>query len=77
MSIDSGIVPDDMKLARVTPIFKKSSPLDDYRPVSILIILISTILERSVYNQLSEYLDKNFYTNFSQALGQNSQQTHV
>ncbi|XP_052237992.1 histone-lysine N-methyltransferase EHMT2-like [Dreissena polymorpha] len=34
MSIDSDVVPDDMKAARVTPIYKKSSPLEvgNYRP---------------------------------------------
>jgi len=60
MSIDSGVVPDDMKAARVTPIYKKSSPLEvgNYRPVSILSV-ISKILERSIYNQLSEFLTVN------------------
>lgn len=56
LSIDSSFVTDDMKSARVTPIYKKSSPVvvGNYRPVSILSI-VSKILERSVYNQLSEY----------------------
>ena len=49
-SIQSGIVPDEMKEARVSPIYKKNSPLEvgNYRPVSILCI-VSKILERSVY----------------------------
>ena len=53
-SIQSGIVPDEMKEARVIPIYKKNSPLEvgNYRPVSILCI-VSKILERSVYSQLS------------------------
>ncbi len=60
MSIDSGVVPDEMKSARVGPIYKKSSPLEvgNYRPVSILIV-ISKILERSIHNQLSEFLTVN------------------
>ena len=51
-SIQSGI--DEMKEARVSPIYKKNSPLEvgNYRPVSILCI-VSKILERSVYSQLS------------------------
>ena len=59
MSIDSGIVPDDMKSARVSPIYKKSSPLEvgNNRPVSILNV-VSKVLERSVYNQFADYLDK-------------------
>ena len=60
LSIDTGVVPDDMKSARLTPIYKKSSPLDvgNYRPVSILSV-VSKILERTVYNQLSDYLSHN------------------
>ena len=60
MSITSGIVPDEMKQARVCPIYKKNNRLDvgNYRPVSILII-VSKILERAVYNQLEYYLNKN------------------
>ena len=59
-SIFSGIVPDDMKVARVKPLYKKNSPLEvgNYRPVSILSI-VSKILERSVYSQLSKFLDSN------------------
>ena len=55
-SIQSGIVPDEMKEARVSPIYKKNSPLEvgNYRPVSILCI-VSKILERSVYSQLSNF----------------------
>lgn len=60
LSITSGIVPDDMKIARVCPIFKKNSRLDvgNYRPVSILVV-VSKILEKSVYSQLEKYLVRN------------------
>ena len=60
LSINSGIVPDEMKQARVCPIYKKSNRLDvgNYRPVSLLVV-ISKILERAVYNQLEYYLNKN------------------
>jgi hypothetical protein len=56
LSISSGVVPEDMKVARVCPIFKKNSRLDvvNYRPISILII-ISKILEKTVYLQLEKY----------------------
>ena len=60
LSINSGIVPDEFKSARVCPIYKKSSRLEvgNYRPVSILAV-VSKILEKAVYNQLENYLVKN------------------
>ena len=60
LSIDTNSVPDEMKFAKVKPLFKKGSRLDagNYRPVSILPI-VSKILERAVYNQIVGYLDKN------------------
>ena len=60
MSITTGTVPEEMKSARVRPIFKKNNPLDvsNYRPVCILSI-VSKILERSIFFQLNEFLKKN------------------
>ena len=60
LSITSGIVPQDFKCARVKPLFKKNSrqEVGNYRPVAILSIM-SKILERAVYVQLSEYLRAN------------------
>ena len=63
MSISENYVPDNMKIARVKPLFKKNSNLDvgNYRPVSILSI-VSKILEKSVYSQLKKFLiDNNLY----------------
>ena len=44
--------PDDLKLARVVPLYKKSDKTDvsNYRPVSILSI-ISKVFERVIYDQ--------------------------
>ena len=44
----------------LSPYIRKNSPLEvgNYRPVSILSI-VSKILERSVYSELSEILDRN------------------
>jgi len=58
LSLSSGVVPEDMKVARVCPIFKKNSRLDvgNYRPVSILIIIFK-ILEKKlfIYNLRNTY----------------------
>ena len=60
LSIETGVVPDELKSAVVKPLFKKGSRLEagNYRPVSILCI-ISKILERAVYVQLYEYFTNN------------------
>ena len=54
LSIMSGAISDDLKMARVVPIYKKNSKNDasNYRPVSVLSI-ISTVFERIIYNQLN------------------------
>ena len=59
-SITEGVVPDDMKIAKVKPLHKKNSKLDvgNYRPVSILCI-VSKILERAVYVQFESFLRTN------------------
>ena len=71
LSLIQGTIPDDLKSARVVPLFKKNdrTEVGKYRPVSILAI-ISKIFERVVYDQVESYLDqKSFFTNFSQASG--------
>lgn len=58
LSIASSTVPNDMKLAKVIPIFKKNSRLDvsNYRPISLL-GTVSKVLEKCVYVQVQEYLN--------------------
>ena len=48
-----------MKLANITPVFKKNDRTDksNYRPVSILPNL-SKVFERCIYKQLSAYFDR-------------------
>ena len=60
LSLKTGVVPDEMKTARVIPLYKKNSKLEpgNYRPVSILSTL-SKILERAVHIQLEIYLREN------------------
>ena len=59
LPMTTGTVPTLFKRALVVLLFKKGSKLEvgNYRPVSVLSSL-SKILERSVYWQLKEYLDR-------------------
>ena len=57
LSIKQGRVPQDFKIAKVTPLYKKGSKLDpgNYRPISIL-SSISKVMEKIVYEQVEKYL---------------------
>ena len=56
-SIEKGVFPDALKIARVTPLFKGGDPSNiiNYRPISVRPCL-SNILERIMYNRLYKYL---------------------
>ena len=58
-SMFTGVVPDQMKIARVTPIYKKGddNELNNYRPISVLPIF-TKILERCMYNRVIAFLEK-------------------
>ena len=60
LSLHTSTVPVDFKTARVVPLYKKGDRNceGNYRPVSILPV-VSKIMERVVYNQLSTYLNEN------------------
>ena len=57
LSLSQGIMPDDLKNARVVPLHKKNSKTDvgNYRPVSVLSV-ISKVFERVVHDQLHQYM---------------------
>ena len=59
LSISTGIVPSDLKVAKVIPIFKKDNPeiCSNYRPVSVL-PCFSKILERLVFNRCVSYINR-------------------
>ena len=59
LSLSSGIVPNDLKIAKVIPIFKSKERncINNYRPVSVLPVF-SKILERLVYNRLLKFINK-------------------
>ena len=60
LSLMTGIVPLELKVARVIPIFKsgETNVFTNYRPVSVL-PLFSKILERLMYNRLLVFINKN------------------
>ena len=60
LSIQQGKYPNQFKIAKVTPIFKKGSKYDrnNYRPISILPVL-SKIIEKHVSDSLKKFLEDN------------------
>ena len=56
-SLQQGVVPDLLKVAKVTPIFKSGdlTVLSNYRPISVL-PAFSKILERIMYNRIYNHL---------------------
>ena len=59
-SLYSGIFPDKLKIAKVTPIYKKGDKqtITNYRPISVLPV-ISIFFETVIHEQLSEYIVTN------------------
>ena len=60
LSLSQGVVPQQLKIAKVIPIFKTGSKesMENYRPISLL-PTFSKILEKIMYNRLSTYLKNN------------------
>ena len=61
-SLNTGIFPDKLKLAKIIPVHKKGSKhsTENYRPISLL-PSISTIFEKIVFEQLYSYFVKHNY----------------
>ena len=55
----NGIIPENLKLAIVTPIFKadENNKFKNYRPISVL-SCFSKLLEKLMYNRLISFIDK-------------------
>ena len=60
ISLAKGLLPDKVKIVRVTPIFRKwtNTLVIDYRPISVL-PCFSKLLERITYNCLYKFLIEN------------------
>ena len=60
LSLQTGLFPEDWKLAKIVPIHKSGSrsSFDSYRPISVLPVL-SKIIEKAVHRQVMEFLGQN------------------
>ena len=60
LSLIKGVVPSELKIAKVIPLFKSGDPtkFSNYRPVSVLPVF-SKILERLMYVRLLSFINKN------------------
>ena len=58
-SISAGVFPDVLKVASITPVFKKGDRSDvcNYRPISVL-PLLSKVFEKAMANRMNSYLSK-------------------
>ena len=57
-SIQQGIFPHSLNIAKVTPTFKSGDKdkVSNYRPISMLLVF-SKVLERIIYNKVYNHLD--------------------
>ena len=66
-SLDSGIFPSQLKIAKISPIYKKGNKklFSNYRPISILPVF-SKFFEKIVYQQLDDFINLNNIININQ-----------
>ena len=59
LSVSQGIFPDELKKAKIIPLYKANDPMvfNNYRPISLL-PLFSKILERIMYNRIIKFINK-------------------
>ena len=63
LSFSYGIVPDSLKIAVVTPIFKgnEQNKFENYRPISVL-SCFSKLLEKLMPKRLTQFIERNIKT---------------
>ncbi len=78
LSLSTGKVPDQLKIAKVIPIYKKDDEeiFSNYRPVSVL-PCFSKILERLVFNRCIKFIDQNDILNNKQYGFRANHSTHM
>ena len=77
LSISLSSSPDECKVAKLKPLYKKEAKTEpkNYRPISLL-SLISKIIEKIIHNETQSFLDeKRYYTLFSLVFVSTTQQT--
>ena len=59
-SLITGVFPDKLKIAKVTPIYKKNEPelFENYQPISLL-PTFSKLFEKVVFNQITTFMSGN------------------
>ena len=67
LSMETGVVPESMMLAKVTAIYKRGDRRDisNYRPVSVPFVL-SKVLEKLIYTRLMNHLGRGNHLSNSQ-----------
>ena len=67
LSFETGIFPDQLKIAKVIPLFKSDDKriINNYRPISVLPVF-SKIIEKLMHKRLKNFLDKNGILTHSQ-----------
>ena len=80
-SLDNGIVHDDWKKARVTPVYKNEGEINDennFRPISV-VSHIAKMIERFVSDQIIKYLEDHAFISIDQSayLKRHSTQTSL
>ena len=60
LSLEKGIFPDQLNIAKVTLLFKKgdNALMDNYRPILVL-PCFSNVKERIIYNRLYSFFSEN------------------
>ena len=66
-SLTTGILPQKLKIAKVSPLYKNSDAtiIENYRPISLLTV-ISKKFEKVIFQQINKYFTENKLFNISQ-----------